>query len=32
MARKARKPAVDYAVYLAVRVLVCFTQAVPMRD
>ncbi len=31
MARKARKPAVDYAVYLAVRVLVCFTQAVPMR-
>ncbi|MDB5307409.1 MAG: Phosphatidylinositol mannoside acyltransferase [Gemmataceae bacterium] len=29
MARKRRKPAVDFAVYLAVRLLVCLIQALP---
>jgi KDO2-lipid IV(A) lauroyltransferase len=31
MARKARKPVVDYAVYLAVRAAVGVVQALPMR-
>lgn len=30
MARKARKPVVDFTIYLAVRLLVCAIQAVPM--
>ena len=30
MARKARTPIVDFAIYLAVRLLVCAIQAVPM--
>lgn len=30
MARKPRKPAVDFAIYLAVRLVVCFIQAVPL--
>jgi KDO2-lipid IV(A) lauroyltransferase len=30
MTRKARKPVVDFTVYLAVRLLVCVIQAVPM--
>ena len=29
MARKTRRVAIDYAVYLAVRLLVCFVQALP---
>jgi Kdo2-lipid IVA lauroyltransferase/acyltransferase len=31
MARKARKPVVDYAVYMAVRLVVGVVQALPMR-
>ena len=31
MAKKPRKPVADYAVYLAVRVVVCVVQAVPLR-
>ena len=31
MAKKPRRPAADLAVYLAVRVLVCVLQAVPVR-
>jgi KDO2-lipid IV(A) lauroyltransferase len=31
MARKARRPTVDYAVYLAVRVMVCLAQSAPPR-
>jgi KDO2-lipid IV(A) lauroyltransferase len=31
MAKKARRASVDFAVYLAVRVMVCLAQAVPVR-
>jgi KDO2-lipid IV(A) lauroyltransferase len=31
MAKKPRKPLQDYAVYLAVRLVVCVIQAVPLR-
>lgn len=31
MAKKSRKPAVDYAVFLAVRLFVCVVQAMPVR-
>jgi KDO2-lipid IV(A) lauroyltransferase len=31
MAKKPRKPAVDYAVYVAVRIIVCVLQALPLR-